>query len=145
PRMSEKTVSPGSSTLPPSVPPRQGGAGAAGAPPTRVSATGRQAAVERGAEATAERTVERDTARPAEKAAPKAKPPGPRRVRLAVSRVDPWSVMKLAFLLAIAMGIGLVVATAPVRSALSPMAVLAEMRRILQAAAAMHQLATIPE
>jgi len=35
---------------------------------------------------------------------------GPRRVRLAVSRVDPWSVMKLAFLLSFAMGIMGVVA-----------------------------------
>lgn len=140
--MSEKTVSPGSSTLPPSVPPRQGGAGA---PPTRVSATGRQPAVERGAEATAERTVERDTARPAEKAAPKAKPPGPRRVRLAVSRVDPWSVMKLAFLLAIAMGIGLVVATATVWSVLNQMEVFAEIRSIIEQAEAMNQFGTILE
>lgn len=36
---------------------------------------------------------------------------GPRRVRLAVSRVDPWSVMKLGFLLAVAIGIMTVVAT----------------------------------
>jgi hypothetical protein len=36
--------------------------------------------------------------------------PGPRRVRLAVSRLDPWSVMKLAFLLSFAAGIMLVVA-----------------------------------
>ncbi len=35
---------------------------------------------------------------------------GPRRVRLAVSRIDPWSLMKLAFLLAFAAGIMLVVA-----------------------------------
>jgi hypothetical protein len=35
---------------------------------------------------------------------------GPRRVRLAISRVDPWSVMKLAFLLSFAAGIVLVVA-----------------------------------
>ncbi len=35
---------------------------------------------------------------------------GPRRVRLAISRIDPWSVMKLAFLLAFAAGIMLVVA-----------------------------------
>jgi len=39
---------------------------------------------------------------------------GPRRVRLTVSRVDPWSVMKLAFLLAVAVGIMTVVATAVV-------------------------------
>ncbi|MCL1870848.1 MAG: DUF3566 domain-containing protein [Promicromonosporaceae bacterium] len=37
---------------------------------------------------------------------------GPRRVRLTVSRVDPWSVMKLAFLLAVAIGIMTVVAAA---------------------------------
>ncbi len=37
---------------------------------------------------------------------------GPRRVRLAVSRIDPWSVMKLAFLLSIAIGIMTVVSTA---------------------------------
>lgn len=36
---------------------------------------------------------------------------GPRRVRLTVSRIDPWSVMKLAFLLALAVGIMTVVAT----------------------------------
>lgn len=39
---------------------------------------------------------------------------GPRRVRLAISRVDPWSVMKLSFLLSVAAGIMLVVAAAAV-------------------------------
>ncbi|WP_282948610.1 DUF3566 domain-containing protein [Cellulomonas endometrii] len=39
---------------------------------------------------------------------------GPRRVRLAVSRVDPWSVMKLSFLISVAIGIMIVVATAVV-------------------------------
>lgn len=38
----------------------------------------------------------------------------PRRVRLAVSRVDPWSVMKLSFLLSVAIGIMIVVAAAVV-------------------------------
>ena len=37
---------------------------------------------------------------------------GPRRVRLTVSRIDPWSVMKLAFLLSVALGIMTVVAVA---------------------------------
>lgn len=46
------------------------------------------------------------TARPAE-----GTPGGPRRVRLAVSRIDPWSVMKLSFLVSFAAGIMLVVAT----------------------------------
>ncbi|UJP40550.1 DUF3566 domain-containing protein [Cellulomonas palmilytica] len=39
---------------------------------------------------------------------------GPRRVRLAISRIDPWSVMKLSFLLSVAFGILLVVAVAVV-------------------------------
>lgn len=37
---------------------------------------------------------------------------GPRRVRLSVTRVDPWSVMKLSFLLSVAIGIMIVVAAA---------------------------------
>ena len=36
---------------------------------------------------------------------------GPRRVRLAVSRVDPWSVAMVSFLLSVALGIMLIVAT----------------------------------
>lgn len=39
---------------------------------------------------------------------------GPRRVRLAISRVDPWSVMKLSFLISVAIGIMIVVATSVV-------------------------------
>ncbi len=35
---------------------------------------------------------------------------GPRKVRLTIARVDPWSVLKLSFLLSVAMGIGLVTA-----------------------------------
>lgn len=53
--------------------------------------------------------------RPASVPTPQVPPPapaGPRRVRLAISRVDPWSVMKLAFLLAVAVAIMTVVATA---------------------------------
>ena len=38
----------------------------------------------------------------------------PRRVRLAISRLDPWSVMKLSFLLSVAIGIMIVVAAAVV-------------------------------
>lgn len=39
---------------------------------------------------------------------------GPRKVRLAVARIDPWSVMKLSFLLSFAIGIMIVVAAAVV-------------------------------
>ena len=52
--------------------------------------------------------------RPAAKPATAARPvaaTGPRRVRLSISRVDPWSVMKLGFLLSVALGIMTVVET----------------------------------
>lgn len=48
-------------------------------------------------------------------------PSGPRRVRLAVSRVDPWSAMKLSFLLSVAAGVMLVIATAVVWGTLNGM------------------------
>ena len=51
---------------------------------------------------------------------------GPRRVRLAVSRIDPWSAMKLGFLLAVAIGIMTVVATAVVWYVLDGMMVFAK-------------------
>lgn len=57
----------------------------------------------------------RTSARPATKAATSsatAASAGPRRVRLAVARIDPWSVMKLSFLLSVAVGIMIVVAAA---------------------------------
>ena len=44
--------------------------------------------------------------------APHAPAGGPRRVRLAVAKIDPWSVMKLSFLLSVAVGIMIVVSTA---------------------------------
>ncbi|MCF4120455.1 DUF3566 domain-containing protein [Antribacter sp. KLBMP9083] len=50
-------------------------------------------------------------------------PAGPRRVRLAVSRVDPWSVMKLAFLLSVAVAIMVVVATGVFWSVLNSLGV----------------------
>lgn len=46
---------------------------------------------------------------------------GPRRVRLAVSRIDPWSVMKLSFLVSFAIGIMLVVAVSAIWLALNGM------------------------
>ena len=53
---------------------------------------------------------------PTKKPAPKpaAQSRGPRRARLRLTRVDPWSVMKSAFLLAIAFGVVTVVAVAMV-------------------------------
>lgn len=153
--MSERTVTPGGSTglppaVPPSVPPARQGSSAS-APPRVSTATTR--AVSSGAAATGE--ADRPTTqRPAsggsgsgDMPAPKSKtkPPGPRRVRLAVSRVDPWSVMKLAFLLSIALGIGLVVATATVWSVLNQMEVFAEIRSLIEQAEAMNQFGRILE
>jgi hypothetical protein len=45
-------------------------------------------------------------------AAPAARPSGPRRARLLVTRLDPWSVMKTSFMLSVSVGIVLLVATA---------------------------------
>ncbi|WP_232677231.1 DUF3566 domain-containing protein [Nocardioides sp. R-C-SC26] len=60
-----------------------------------------------------------DQARAA-KAAPTASPArGPRRARLRLTRIDPWSVMKSAFLLSIAFAVVTVVAVAVVWEVLS--------------------------
>jgi Transmembrane domain of unknown function (DUF3566) len=53
----------------------------------------------------------------------------PRRVKLSVSRVDPWSVMKLSFLLSVAVGIAGVVMVTALWTILSGMGVFADMNR----------------
>ena len=50
-------------------------------------------------------------------------PGAARKVRLAVARIDPWSVMKLSFLLSVAIGIMIVVASAVVWYTLDGLAV----------------------
>lgn len=65
-------------------------------------------------------TAARTSTRPSTGATAQARPAtgriptvgGPRRVRLAISRIDPWSVMKLSFLLSVAIGVMIVVAAA---------------------------------
>jgi len=57
----------------------------------------------------------------------------PRRVKLSVSRVDPWSVMKLSFLLSVAIGIAGVVMIAVLWMILSSMGVFADMNRTVEA------------
>ncbi len=57
---------------------------------------------------------------------------GPRRVRLAVARVDPWSVMKMSFLLSVAAGIAGVVLTAVLWMILSTMNVFNDVEGVLQ-------------
>jgi hypothetical protein len=64
---------------------------------------------------------------------------GPRRVRLAISRIDPWSAMKISFLLSIAIGIAIVVATAVVWGVLNQMGVFASIQGIIADAEAMDQ------
>lgn len=56
---------------------------------------------------------------------------GPRRVRLALTRVDPWSVMKAAFLLSFAAGIMTIVATAFVWFMLDAMHVFSEIEGLV--------------
>lgn len=56
---------------------------------------------------------------------------GPRRVRLAVSRIDPWSVMKMSFLISVALGIAGVILTAVLWMILSTMNVFADVEGVL--------------
>jgi hypothetical protein len=55
-----------------------------------------------------------------------------RRVKLAVARVDPWSIMKMSFLLAVAAGIAGVVLTGVLWLILSGMGVFADIDRVIQ-------------
>jgi hypothetical protein len=55
--------------------------------------------------------------------------PVPRRVKLSVSRVDPWTAMKLSFLLSVAVGIAGVVMVAALWLILSSMGVFTDMNR----------------
>jgi hypothetical protein len=56
----------------------------------------------------------------------------PRRVRLTLARVDPWSVTKLSFLLSVAVGIALVVATSVIWSVLDGMGVFTDLDGLLR-------------
>lgn len=68
---------------------------------------------------------------PSEAAAVAATGFAPRRVRLAVAKVDPWSVMKLSFLLSVAIGIMLVVAAAVVWYTLDSLAVFTRLNEMI--------------
>jgi len=56
----------------------------------------------------------------------------PRRVRLTVARVAPWSVAKLAFLLSVALGVVLVVAVALLWAVLDAMGVFTELEGVVR-------------
>ena len=70
--------------------------------------------------------------RPAKAAAPRPRPAGPvgRRVRLTVSRIDPWSAMKLSFLLSVALGIAFVVMAFVLWTVLNSMGVFDQINNI---------------
>ena len=59
-------------------------------------------------------------------------PSVPRRVKLSVSRVDPWTAMKLSFLLSVAVGIAGVVMIAALWLILSSMGVFTDMNRTVE-------------
>jgi Transmembrane domain of unknown function (DUF3566) len=55
-------------------------------------------------------------------------------VRLTVARVDPWSALKLSFLLSVALGIGLVVASVVLWEVLNGMGVFDQVNGLLREA-----------
>lgn len=69
------------------------------------------------------RTSSGTAARPQGGSAPRPAPRGGRRVRLMISRVDPFSVMKVGFLVSVAMGIAFVVMTGVVWMLMAAMGV----------------------
>lgn len=56
---------------------------------------------------------------------------GPRSVRLTVAGLDPWSVLKLSFLLSVAIGIAMVVAAVVLWSVLDGMGVFDQVNRVM--------------
>lgn len=63
---------------------------------------------------------------------PAARRSTPRRVRLTLSRVDPWSVMKIAFLLSVAIALACVVMTAVLWTVLQGMGVFNSLNDLLR-------------
>ena len=99
--------------------------------PSRAGFTGNETVrMPRVAEASTPAPAQTQSSRPvAQQPAAPAKPvgqapaPARRRARLVLTRVDPWSVMKLSFLLAIALGIVTLVAVAVLWNVLDAMGV----------------------
>ena len=60
------------------------------------------------------------------------RPLAPRRVKLSVSRIDPWTAMKLSFLLSVAVGIAGVVMVSVLWLILSSMGVFTDMNRTVE-------------
>lgn len=72
----------------------------------------------------------RSAERPSRPSSSAPRPGAPRRVRLTVARLDPWSVMKLSFLLSVALGIALVVSAGVLWTILDGMGVFADINRV---------------
>jgi hypothetical protein len=64
-------------------------------------------------------------------AAGTSRPGGPRKVQLNIARLDPWSVLKLSFLLSVGIGIATVVATLVGWQVLNGMGVFDDINRIV--------------
>ncbi len=56
---------------------------------------------------------------------------GPRRVRLTLQRVDPWSVMKISFLVSVALGVATVIAVAVLWTVLNGMNVFSTVNELI--------------
>ncbi|GAA4408878.1 hypothetical protein GCM10023168_26820 [Fodinibacter luteus] len=109
-RMADADTAPGSP-----APPSQSGAPTAPVPVNRSGGTPADAPSVPASQAPtappppAAATPAAPTAAAAEAPRPAARPASARRVRLTVSRIDPWSMMKISFLLSVALGIAGVV------------------------------------
>ncbi len=101
------------------------GAAAMSAPAATRSAPAAAGSLGSGTSATATQQ------RPAQPPSSSSNPAG-RRVRLTVSRVDPWSVMKISFLVSVAIGIALVVMVAVLWLILDGMGVFNSVNRTVQ-------------
>ncbi len=64
-------------------------------------------------------------------AAPAGTRPAPRKVGLTVSRVDPWSALKMSFLVSVALGIAFVVMMAVLWTILSGMGVFSQVNSVV--------------
>lgn len=98
---------------------RTGSAGGSGQRTQRVPSAGAAAATagrsgQRPTSAEARRRQSQTQAQPRRRS-------GPRKVRLTVRAVDPWSVMKISFLVSVALGIAFVIAVAVLWGVLSQM------------------------
>jgi hypothetical protein len=126
-------------SAPPVAPPPPPPAPPAEAPTTGPSWQSPPATTELPAEPVAPRAAGSDPAvvehrRPQSGSAqsrPAPRPGAPRRVRLTVSRVDPWSAMKISFLLSVALGIAGVVMVAVLWTILNGMGVFDQVNGIV--------------